>query len=201
MKLGQKSMLVGVAALIITTTGLVNLWAQQGTRAQPVSAAVVDVEAVFQSLDEQAEIEASINDQITQIQQWRQGMENELKAIQGEMDILSPDSPEFDQLQEQANQKLVELQVKLQYEQRRVEAEKAIQLEGLYRKILDMVEQIAKEQGYDLVLFKDRTPRIRNANQQQLAALIQVRKLLYSRDGLDITDQVTQRLNNQYTNR
>ena len=79
--------------------------------------------------------------------------------------------------------------------QREIEQEKALQLEAIYRKIIHVVEGIAKAEGYDLVLFRDHMPDISNASQQQIAGLIQVRKVLYSADRLDLTERVKQKLN------
>ena len=74
-------------------------------------------------------------------------------------------------------------------------------IEDLYRKCLDATEVVAKDLGYDVVLFKESTPDFNYENPQQLSTQIQVRKLLWSADEVDITDAVAQRMNNAYNNK
>lgn len=197
----QRTVLMVIVAGLVTM-GLMGLTAEAQNRggARPVAAAVVDVESVFENLDEQAAVKADLTSQISNLQKWEQGQQKAIKAKQGELDVLPPDSKEFQQAQADMEQMAIGLQVELQFRQRQIERAKAVQTEGLYRKILAMVERVAKAERYDLVLFKDKTPNMAGANQQQVAALIQVRKLLYSAPDLDITDQITQKLNNEFNN-
>ena len=75
-----------------------------------------------------------------------------------------------------------------------------MQIEQLYRKTLDAIGRVAKDSGYDVVLFKEKAPDFTNANAQQISTMIQVRKLLWSSDDIDITQQITQRMNNEFEN-
>jgi Skp family chaperone for outer membrane proteins len=197
----QRTVLMVIVAGLVTM-GLMSLTAEAQNRggARPVAAAVVDVESVFENLDEQAAVKADLTSQISNLQKWEQGQQKAIKAKQGELDVLPPESKEFQQAQADMEQMAIGLQVELQFRQRQIERAKALQTENLYRKILAMVERVAKAERYDLVLFKDKTPNMAGANQQQVAMLIQTRKLLYSAPDLDITDQITQKLNNEFNN-
>ncbi len=199
MKLQHPLFLLSLAAVIFAASGMINSFAQSGGNAKAVSAAVVDVDNVFQGLAEREQIEARITSQIEKLQEKEQAKRQEIKDIQTELGVLSPDSPEYDKRRQDMEHLVIELQVELQYQQRQIEIEKALQIENLYRKILLNIEEIAQQRGYDLVLFKDQTPSLRGANQQQLAAMIQVRKLLYSAPSLDITETVKQRMNARHT--
>ncbi len=189
-----------VAGFVMTALSVAQVQAQARSGARPVAIAVVDVEKVFEALDEQTSVKADLTSRINSLQKWEQGQRKAVQTKQGELDVLPQDSKEYKQTQAQVEQMLIGLQVELEFRRRQIEREKAVQTEGLYRKILGMVERVAKAQRYDLVLFKDRTPEMRGANQQQVAALIQVRKLLYSAPDLDITDQITQKMNNEFNN-
>ena len=166
-----------------------------------MSVAVVDIEKVFTDLDEKATIEAEITAQTEQLQKLEQKKQTEINALQADMEILSPESDAFKQTKDNLEKKLIELQVWRQVKKRQLEGEKTLRIEGLYRKTLEAVARVAKNSGYDLVLFKDKVANLRGQNQQQLAALIQVRKVLYAADDLDITDRISQMLNNEYNNR
>lgn len=189
------------AALIVAVTGQSPLYAQARAGARPVAIAVVDVETVFESLNEQTAIQADLTSRINNLQKWEQGQRKAIQTKQqDELPVLPPDGEAYKKTVAEIEQLAIGLQVELQFRQRQIEREKAVQTEVLYRKILAMVERVAKADRYDLVLFKDKTPKMEGANQQQVAALIQVRKLLYSAPDLDITDQITQKINNEYNN-
>ncbi len=195
----QPLMVFSVIAIVLALGLSMTLQAQNAPVASSV--AVVDIETVFNELAERADVEADIQTRIGELQKWEQERKKAIQQIKADLDIMNPGTENYDKTRQQLERAVIELQVEIQVKQRQLEQEKAIQLEGLYRKIIDGIGAIAKQRGYSIVLLKDRMPNLQGANQQQIVALIQVRKLLYSAPEMDITDQVKQRLNNDYANR
>mgnify|MGYP006272087289 CR=1 FL=1 len=199
----RQTLIVAVAILAAAgMTGFINtLYGQGGAAAKPVSVAVVDIQSVFNNLEERTKLEARIQDRIAGLQEWEQEKKKEISRLRNDLEIVSKDSPNYKKTRDKLRDAVIELQVKMQVAQREVEQEKAIQLERLYKKVIDNgIEPIAKQAGFDVVLLKDEMPNLTGANQQQIAAVIQVRKLLYADDALDITDRVKQRMNNAFAN-
>ncbi len=194
MNMRQMMVMMSAAAVVLAAGFAVSLRGQAGP-AQPVAVAVVDVEKVFNESDERSNIEATIQGRISQLQQLEQEKRQEINALRGDLEIMDPTSPNYEAKRNELREALIQLRVHLEVAQREIEQEKALQLEAIYRKIIHVVENIAKAEGYDLVLFRDHMPDISNANQQQIAGLIQVRKVLYAADKLDITERVKQKLN------
>ncbi len=197
MKTTERMLLVGVTAAAVTLAATMTLRGQ-GASAPPVSVGTVNVETVFGNLDERNAIEADIQSRVSELQQWEQEQRKEISAMRSNLEIMQPDSPNYQRQREELEKKLINLRVELEVRQRQIEQHKALQMEQLYRKIIDGTEQVARQAGYEVVLMKDETPNFTGANQQQMAALIQVRKLLYADADLDLTDRVTQQLNNNY---
>jgi Skp family chaperone for outer membrane proteins len=191
----KPAMILSVIAIVLGVGLFVSLHAQ-ARRGGTI--AVVDIQEVFNQLTERADVEADIKARIDNLEKWEQDKQTELRQLKADLDIMSPDSPNFERTREKPERAVIALQVEIKIKQRQLEQEKAIQLEALYRKIIAGIGTIAQQRGYELVLLKDQMPDLRGANQQQIAALIQVRKLLYSADHLDITDQIKQKLNNDY---
>lgn len=196
----QSLSMIAVAMTAVALIGAANLVAQ-GKAARPTAVAVVDVQEVFNALDEKATVEADITQQTEQLQKQEQDRQTELKALQADLGILAAGTPAYDETQTKLENKALEFQVWKQFNQRKLEREKVVRLEALYRKVVDALSGVAKQNNYDIVLFKDNTGDLKGENQQQLAAMIQVRKVLYSAPELDITDQITQKLNNEWNNR
>ena len=124
-----------------------------------------------------------------------------MNTLQADLGILAAGTPAYQETQTKLENKALEFQVWKQFNQRKLEREKVVRLEALYRKVVDAIGGVAKQNNYDIVMFKDSTGDLKGENQQQLAAMIQVRKVLYSNPDLDITDQITQKLNNEWNNR
>ena len=202
MKFGKTIGVVTAGAIAITLTSLVTqVPAQNAGGPRAVSIAVVDIEEVFNNLKEREAVQANIQGRVSELQQWEQAKRREIVRLQEDLKVTNEGTEEYQQLLDQLRKSMIQLQVELELGKRTLEQESARQLEAIYRNIIDATGAIAKQQGYDVVLLRDKMPNLAGANQQQIAAMIQVRKLLYADQRLDITQQVKQRLNNEYQNR
>ncbi len=194
---------IGIAlAVLVITIGLSwnDLSAQATGSARPAAVAVVDIEEVLNNLDERKSIRADLSSQLENLQKWEQAKRKELVNLQNDMKILDPSDEAYKKMRGTLDKKSIELGVELKYRQRQLEMEQALQLESIYRKMVRMIERVAKQDGYELVLFKDKLPEVEGANAQQLIGMMNMRKVLYVSDRLDLTDPVTQRLNNEFNN-
>jgi len=201
MKLNPSMIILAAVAVAFGTTTLVSNLGAQANKKPGTPTAVVDIEKVFNELEERAAVEANIQTRIAELQKWEQEKRKEIAALQSDLELTKAGTDAYEQTREKLRKALIGLRVELEVGQRQVEQEKALRLEGLYLKMIDTVGQVAQQEGYELVMFKDNTPPMRGANQQQIAALIQVRKTLYAADHLDLTSRVKQKMNNDYQNR
>ncbi|MEX2672009.1 MAG: OmpH family outer membrane protein [Phycisphaeraceae bacterium] len=200
---GRQSMTVTLA--VCTTLMLVSiatLQGQQNAQGQPTRVAVVGVEQVFNNLAERRAVEADIQSQIEALQKEQQDRRTEIQDLENDYSILADGSDAAQQVREELESKLVSYEVWQQVSSRKMESERAIRISSIYRKMLNTIEQVAEREGYDMVMFRDEVPEFRRAqDQQQIAAMIQSRKLLYATDELDISDRVLQRMNNEFEGR
>jgi len=120
--------------------------------------------------------------------------------LQADLDLLAPGTPAYQQKEDEQSKKAIENTVWGQFEQAKLNKMAGLRIENLYRKALDAVALIAEELGYDVVLAKEAPPKFQYENLQQLLAKISLRKSLYASETIDITDQVIQRMNNEYKN-
>ncbi len=191
--------ILGVMAIVAVSVGISRLWGQPGgSAARPITAAVVDVQAVFAKLDEKAAIEADITGQTEKLQNEGRNRQAQLKEIEADIKVTNVNSPTFKQLTEKLEKLVLEYQVWEKWSKRQLEVEKTLRIEQLYLKLVKAIGDMAKKNGYDLVLYKDQTGNFRSRSQQQAAAVIQLRKVLYSNEKLDISSALTKQLNNEY---
>jgi Skp family chaperone for outer membrane proteins len=190
--MNRQSYWIVALAVIVMFSGLVTLHGQS---------AVVDVQRVLNGLAEKNVVEADITRRGEQLQKQTQEKAKEVRDLEQDLSILGPDSEAYRQTNEKRQEKTIALEVWQRLKLQELETEKALQMEHLYRKLTAAVERLAKKQGYDLVLYKDETESLRAKTQQQVGAIISMRKVLYSAPELDLTDQLTQMLNNEFNNK
>ena len=113
---------------------------------------------------------------------------------------MPPGTPAFNEKQAQLEQKAIELQAWRGYQNQRLNRERGLQIERLYRNVTDTIGRVAEENGFDIVMFKERPVDFTGAKPEALKTLIQVRKVLWAAEQLDLTDQVIQMMNNDFSN-
>jgi len=191
-----------VALITLAAIGLVGLGVAHAAAqlmAQPTAVAVVDLQAVF---DGAKILEQFRADQIKwndDFKAQREAKEKELQNMKFELDALDKNSAQFRAKAETLQFKAYEFKLWGDFQQAKVQHEQGLQLHKLYRDTRTVVAQIAKEQGYDLVLYNDNTNEIAWNQVNELQAQIQLRKVLFANDAINITDQVVQRLNTMHT--
>jgi Skp family chaperone for outer membrane proteins len=193
--------MIMTAAALVLVLGLAGAGVAAKLAGRPTSTAVVDVQRVFDNLKEKVQIEADMTGKGDKLREKDQKWQTDLNQMKADLDLLTPGTESFQKKEEELAKSAIERQAWLNFEQQKLNRDRGLFIESLYRKMVGAVEAVAKSNGNDVVFFAEGAPTFRYENPQQLTTLIQVRKLLYSAPDLDITDQVTQKMNNDYSNR
>lgn len=191
----MKSKTIWTALILIAATGFLGLaGANAGSllAGRPTATGVIDVQMVFESLKEKMQIEADLKSRLEQLNLQEQEQKQNLQELKSDLDILAPDSPAYNEKQNQLEQKAIELQTWRTFQTQKLNRERGLQIERLYRKLIEAVGTVAEQNGFDLIMFKEKPVDFRGAKPEALNTLIQVRKVLWSAPDLDLTDQVTQ---------
>jgi len=198
MKTLKRPLIWIVAAAMLSTVGFVT--AQSAMTAKPTAIAVVDLGVLVDGLDEKAEREADMNRMNEQLQNEVQQRRNRIEAMRNDLEILKVGSDAFKSKQEELQNAAIELNVWLQFQQQKSLRDSGLMMEDLYRKCVDAISRTASEAGYDAVFYKEPSPNFQYENGNQLSAQIQIRKLIWASDSIDITNAVIQRMNNEHAN-
>ena len=198
--LTRKTATIAALAAALMTTVLVGTGVADRFMADATAVAVVDVERVFNELKEREAIEADLQGRAEQLKQQEQERAAEINRLRADLDILVPGNPNYESKLEELERKALEFQAWRQFHNQKLNRERGTEIEMLYRKMLDSIGRVASQQGFDLVLFKEKPADFRNAKPEALPTLIQVRKVLWSKDALDLTDQTIVSMNNDFAN-
>jgi Skp family chaperone for outer membrane proteins len=169
--------------------------------AKPTKVAVADVEEIFTRVQERTRLNADMTTMAQRVQEDDKTMQRALTDIQDKVKLLKIDSPEYVKALEDLEQGSLHLKAWRDWQIKKLNAEKARQMERLYKRLLETVGKVATSNGLDLVLFKETAVDFAGMNPDALPTQIQVRKVLWSADSLDITSQVIQVMDNDYKNR
>ena len=134
-------MLIAVTALVLTIGGWAELQGQQAGKARPCALGVLDLAEVFQTCEEstamQAEIEGKVEDYQRELLQRR----NEIEDLQKTLELLGNETPTRRDTIEQIEIKAMELKVWMQLQQSKLELERTLQNEMMYRRAMNAVNQ------------------------------------------------------------
>ncbi|MEM1209628.1 MAG: OmpH family outer membrane protein [Planctomycetota bacterium] len=195
MKMGQ--VLTLLAAVAVVGLGWSAVRGQAG-QAAPTAVGVVDVEEVFQGLKAQTEFEAEIQRKREELGVEAQSRQAAAKGMQDDLDMLTAGTPAYEVKQTELERAAIDLDVWQRYEQLKLARQAKSQIEKLYRDVIDAVDRIATESGYDVVLLEQDRDAIDAENIQQLLGQIGTRKVLFAADRIDLTDTVIRRMNNEF---
>jgi len=150
-----------------------------GAEDEPIKLGVVDVDQAMNSTEEgkaareefsrkQREADAAVQPLVDRFRDLQEELKGKKYVLSDE--ALFGKQVELAELQNRIDNKIKELQGQLKIDQGRLEA-------PLRSKLLSIVEEIGKEQGFTLIMARD-TPGV-----------------MYTREAIDITDQVVSRFN------
>lgn len=191
--------LCGVATLsaLGNFAGTAPAQSAQGTRA-----ALVNLDDLFSGLDEIDARQRIFADKIRPWEDELQKMVDEMKSIDDDLKTLSLSEEQRVEMRLRMAELSESHKVKAQLRGQLATIEEGRILREVYNKALEAVQKVAEEGGYDLVLLDDRAirpPESARATSREVQAAMLGRQVLFARgEGLDITQQVVTRMNNDY---
>jgi len=159
--------------------------------------AVCDVVQVFNNYARANDLTETLNQKRQEIQAESQKRQQAVENLQQEMQGLLEGSEEYERRFGEIQRMSIDREAWMRHQEGTLMREHHRLTGEMYEEIVKTIEQIAKEGGIDVVLFRARG-KIESQNTQQLLQQIEGRKVLYASDGVDLTDTVLTRLNEAY---
>ncbi len=196
----RSTLLLTVLIAMGTTAALLSHGFAQAPAAPPATptrVAVCDVAKVFNNYQRAKDLTAEFEQRRRRIKVEDDRRDARLKQLQATLSALKPGSKEHETRLAEYMKASIERQV-----WRKMQEELAIRqhrrlTEEMYKEILRAVDAVAKERGFDLVIYLENVP-IASASTSELLNKIAQRKVLYHDPRIDITQTVLQRVNSRY---
>ena len=167
-------------------------------QAAPAAIAVVDVQKVLNNCKEKAAIDADITSATEKLKADVDGHKHELRQLESDLGLLGAGQPAWKAKREEIDKKIVSAQVGSKYGELKIAREQILSYENLYNKLREACAEVARANGYNMVLTKDPAKLQRSQNANQLVNQIAGRKMLWAADDLEITDEVLQAMNTNW---
>jgi len=165
--------------------------------ARPARVGSVDVGKVFQEYQRKKDLDEELKEAQQRMEKEMESRRNQIDSFQAMLDALSQDDPTYAEKTRQLLQMQIEYKNWLDMSQADVSREVALWTARVYKDILDMIAEIAQQEGYDVVLYHDTfTPR--GSDPQVIREQIASRKVVYVSPAADLTQLILDALNARY---
>jgi Skp family chaperone for outer membrane proteins len=171
----------------------------------PTVVSTFSIERVSADLTERADSEASLRTLFakveTELKRRNEAMATLQETLQSSSDA---DKPE---IIEQLNQLAIQAMSYKQFAEKRIDNERSLMFRDLYMKIKSSVADIAKENGYDLVLITDDdrdivvNPQSNAPQELQVREQINQQRIVFTSPQIDITEQIVTHMNLEWEKR
>jgi Skp family chaperone for outer membrane proteins len=189
-----------VLMAVVTWQAVANSANTQRPPAQPTAIATVDVVTIFEQLQELKDLEAQLDKNKNSRQAQLDEVSNQLKTIGADLEAMAKGTDEYKEKVREAMEKQAVIKARSDALNQILSIDRGNMTRDLFGKVNDAISRIADREGYDVVLFDDSSFVVpEGVPYQDVQRAIVTRSLLYRNDSIDITKQVVDLMNNEYT--
>lgn len=205
----MKSLLKRFSMPAVCATLVLGMWmtressANRNLAPKAATVATVSLKPLLDQLNQRAAIDV-------RLQEMSDGMKTEhdqrIKSLENLMNQYkaATDDAARKGLEDRIGRERLEFEAWKKFVTDQMDVERALVLQDLYRAIKKAVDEIAKQQGYDLVVVNDATGEVEFDRRSKTPAELQVnqqisaRQMLYAASQLDITSDIITKMNNEF---
>ena len=164
-------------------------------KASPTAAGVVNLEEVFAGLTERAEADAALQQMADSLQRDSETQSQEIENLAADLEDYPPGSEKYQQVLEEYSLKTLEYQAFIEFSRQKISIEKSLIYKRIYQAIRLAASEIAKEDGYQLIIVDDGVRDLPAVAEAEMIRQISARKVLYAESTIDLTEQLLARMN------
>ncbi len=190
-------LVVGAAVAAATLVATRTLDAQSKATTSSGKVAVLDVVQVFNDYQRQKDLTEEMNEVQGKLQEENTQRRQRIDALQAEIDRLDKEDPTFVQRARDLLAMQIEYKNWVDLKQADLTREVGVWTNRVYREICRAAEAIAKQQGYDLVLYKGKFDD-NILEPDQAKEQIRNMQVIFAGGQIELTQAVADKLNADY---
>jgi len=165
--------------------------------AAPTRVAVCDIGQVFNNNERSKSLRDVLDGRRKAVEQENEKRGKAIEAAQLELGAYKEGSAQYEKTLADIQRLTIDRKVWLEFQNAMVIREHQRLTREMYDQILKIIEELAVQRGLDVVLYVERE-MTESDSTRELVGMIERRKVLYARQGTDITEAVLTRLNQAY---
>jgi len=159
--------------------------------------AVCDIEQIYANYDRARGLIEKLNESRQAILKENEDRGKSIETLQMELEQLKVGSKEYEDRFNELQRLTIERQSWLQLKEAIILREHARLTTEMYGEITGAIERIARQDGYDVVLFRE-NKALESREPKEILDQIRSRKVLYAKPSCDITQRVLSSMNEAY---
>ena len=164
---------------------------------QPAVIATVNLDVIFDRLDEFASARDELKQEQDRLQQEMERRQAEIQSLEADLELFQPGSDQAARTSEQIAELSYNLQAFTEFATRKLDVEKADALEIIYERLRVVAGDLAQENGYDIIFVDDSIAKAPTAiTEAEMMKQISARRMLYAGRVIDVSDALIARMNN-----
>lgn len=171
--------------------------------ASPTVVVTVNRAVVLEGLNEKAEAQVNLKKMSDKLEAESNAFKSVLQDLRTQLGNASTDG-DRNRLTRALEDKTLKYQGFIQFANERLDVERYLLFESLYRSIASAIEHMAQAEGYDIVLVDDASvefivnSKLKISREDQIKQQIASRRIMYSNPSVDITEALIIRMNNAF---
>jgi Skp family chaperone for outer membrane proteins len=165
---------------------------------QPTVVRVFDVEKTFNTILVKKKGEDDLLKLAEDLDVEAKELEKKIKQLKTELEDHQPGSQKYKQLLDQFEQETQTYSAYVEFCRAKIDVHRGRMFKGLYLEIRKYIDQIAAENGYDLVMVDETKAEMRDGTAEEIQREISARRMAYAGPQLDITETLIERMNSDF---
>ncbi len=162
--------------------------------------AVANVSRIFNEMQETKDLKEQLETRRQDLNNQEKEKRGAIKEMDDHLHNIKPDSPQYKEDIEKLDKAMADLESWGKVVRLQAERDQKVTMKSLFEKIKAAVSDIARQQGFDVVLADQggEFPNLEQVNFDQLRAYINQQSVLFAAKGVDISDAALTLLDANY---
>ncbi len=171
----------------------------QDVFAEGLKVGVVDINEVFDKYDKRVELDQQLKDTEVEFKNEIESRKKVMIDLNEETQLLDLGSESRNKNMEILERKNVELEGYAKFAEKQLTKKYKDAFEVIYEEIINEVDSFGKERNYSVIIKKEK-PNLQSNQLSDLQFKIGIRTVLYNSSAIDVTSNITERLNARFQN-
>ncbi len=169
----------------------------QNVKAEGIKIGVVDINEIFDKYDKRVELDQQLKDTEAEFKNEIESKKKAMIDLNEETQLLDLGSESRDKNIVILEKKNVELEGYAKFAEKQLMKKYKDAFEKIYEEIIKEVDSFGKDRNYSVIIKKEK-PNLQSNQLSDLQFKIGIRTVLYNSSAIDVTQNITERLNARF---